>query len=685
MNSAVQRKRLSRVSLLRKKSPKKLLEIKEKEREREKEAAAAVKLAEAPKPVIKPAPEPAAPRKKTKTQEEKLEADHDITDTDEVLVKRPPIITVMGHVNHGKTSLLDAIKKTNIASGEAGGITQHIGAYSVICKGEKITFLDTPGHEAFAEMRARGAKVTDIAVLVVAADDGIMPQTIEAVNHAKSANVPVILAVNKIDKAGANIDKIKQAITEYGLVPEDWGGDTMIVPLSAKTGEGVDKLLESILLLAEVNDYRANPSRKAKGSVIEAKLDKGDIVVSGTAIGKVRAMTDDKGRSIKEAPPSTPVSVLGLTEVPNAGDIIMVVSDEKSAKQVVAERTAKIKNDQMVSNQKTTLDDVFNKIQEGKIKDLNVIIKADVQGSVEALKNSLAKITNEEARVNIVAGSVGAINKSDIMIAEVSKSIIIGFNVRPDAETKTLAESAGIEICLYKVIYEAIEELERRLSGMIAPKTREVITGRAQVRNVFKITGAGIIAGSYVTNGKIYRGSHARVYRGGELVFNGQINGLKRFKDDVKEVAENYECGISIDNFSDIKELDEIEAYTIEISGKIKRRNAAQYRRYYPQQAERPQSYRNGKRIKGRRCQGFKNRKGQLSIDKESALCLFCGLSTDTGHFMHSNTDTAVLKSAAFLTELGVNVNETASLLYRNNTVEKQAYRPRDKLDAVFS
>ena len=515
------------------------------------------------------------------SKESIMEEYHDEADNEADLVKRPPIITVMGHVDHGKTSLLDAIRKTNVVVGEAGGITQHIGAYSVLCKGEKITFLDTPGHEAFTEMRARGAQVTDIAILVVAADDGIMPQTVEAINHAKAADVPIIVAINKIDKPAANIDKIKQTMTEYGLVTEEWGGDTMMIPISAKTGEGIDKLLESVLLLAEVNNYRANPKRQAKGSVVEAKLDKGkgpianiivlngtlrvgDTVVSGTTSGRVRAMADDKGRNIKEAGPSTPVSVLGFTEVPNAGDAVFAVADEKMAKQVVAERMAKIKNEQIATTQTATLDDVFNKINEGHIKDLNIIIKADVQGSVEALKNSLSKINNEEARVNVIHGGVGAINKSDIMLAEVSKALVIGFNVRPDAETKTLAENSGIEIRLYKVIYEAIDDVELAMKGLLAPKLKENITGRAQVRNVFKITGSGIVAGSYVTHGKIYRNSKVRVFRDGEVVFESQIQGLKRFKDDVKEVAEGYECGISIENFSDIKELDEIEAYTIE-------------------------------------------------------------------------------------------------------------------------
>jgi translation initiation factor IF-2 len=516
------------------------------------------------------------------TKEEILEAGHDELDDEKDLVKRPPVITVMGHVDHGKTSLLDAIRKTNTVSGEAGGITQHIGAYSVTWKGEKITFLDTPGHEAFAEMRARGARITDIAVLVVAADDGIMPQTVEAINHAKAANVPIIVAINKIDKPGADPVKIRQAMTEYGLIVEEWGGDTITVPVSAKTGEGIDKLLESILLLAEVNNYRANPSRLARGSVIEAKLDKGkgpvaniivqngtlrvgDTVVSGVTSGRIRAMTDDKGRAIKEAGPSTPISLLGFTDVPAAGEQVFAVADEKMAKQVVAERTAKIKSEQVVqAPASTTLDDVFNQISASRVKDLNVIIKADVQGSAEAIKSSLSRLANDEARVNVVHSGVGAINKSDIMLAEVSGAVIVGFNVRPDAETKALAESGGTQIKLHRVIYEVIDDIEAAMKGLMAPKIRTTVTGRAQVRNVFKITGSGIVAGSYVTNGKILRGGRVRVYRGGEVVFTGVIGGLKRFKDDVKEVAEGYECGISVEGFSDIKELDEIECYVEE-------------------------------------------------------------------------------------------------------------------------
>jgi len=515
------------------------------------------------------------------SKESIMEAQHDEADDEKDLVKRPPIITVMGHVDHGKTSLLDAIRKTSIAAGEAGGITQHIGAYSVTAKGEKITFLDTPGHEAFTEMRARGAQVTDIAILIVAADDGVMPQTIEAINHAKAANVPILVAINKIDKPTANIDRIKQQLTEHGLVPEEWGGDIISVPISAKSGEGIDKLLEMILFLAEYNNYRANPKRKAKGSIIEAKLDKGkgpianvivqngtlkvgDIVVSGYTSGKIKAMIDDKGRTIKEASPSMPVSILGFTEVPSAGDSFYVVADEKTARQVIEERTNKLKNEQANQGQKVSLDDVFNKISEGKLKEFNLVIKADVQGSAEALKNSLLKITNEEVKLNVIHSGVGAINKSDLMLAEVSSAIIIGFGVRADAESRTLAEHKGIDIRLYNVIYEVLEDIEAAMKGMVTPKYKEVVIGRAQVRNVFKITNVGIVAGSYVLNGKIQRNAKARVYRDGEVVFTGAIDGLKRFKDDVKEVGVNFECGISIQNFNDIKENDEIEAYILE-------------------------------------------------------------------------------------------------------------------------
>ncbi len=515
------------------------------------------------------------------TKEEQLEAQYDEADDESVLIKRPPIITVMGHVDHGKTSLLDAIRKTSVASGEAGGITQHIGAYSVMCKGEKITFLDTPGHEAFTEMRARGAMVTDIAILIVAADDGVMPQTVEAINHAKAAKVPIVVAINKIDKPGANIDKVKQHLMEYDLVPEEWGGDVMMVPISAKKGDGIDKLLETILFLSEYYNFRANPNRSARGSIIESRLDKGkgpianviiqngtlkvgDYVVSGYTCGRVRAMTDDKGRTIKEAGPSSPISILGFTDVPNAGDSIYVVGDEKTAKQIIAERTAKLKNEQANQGQKVTLDDVFNKISEGQIKELNLLIKADVQGSVEALKTSLEKLSNEEVKVSVVHGGVGAINKSDLMLAGVSNAIIIGFNVRPDSESKTIAENTGVDIRLYNVIYDAVDDVANAMKGMIAPKLEEKIMGRAQVRNVFNLSSVGEVAGSYVISGKIVRNGKVRVYRNDVVVFDGNISNLKRFKDDVKEVQQGYECGISIENFVGLKENDEIEAYVLE-------------------------------------------------------------------------------------------------------------------------
>ncbi len=516
-----------------------------------------------------------------KSKEEQLEEFHEEPDAEEDLVKRPPIITVMGHVDHGKTSLLDAIRKTSVASGEAGGITQHIGAYSVNVKNEKITFLDTPGHEAFTAMRARGAAVTDIAVLIVAADDGIMPQTVEAIHHAQHANVPIIVAINKIDKPGANIEDVKRALTEHNLVCEEWGGETMMVPISAKTGEGIDKLLENILFLAEYNNYRANPKRKAKGSVVEARLDKGkgpianiivtngtlrvgDYIVSGTSFGKVRAMVDDKGRSVKEAEPSMPVSVLGFTEVPAAGDTVFAVGDEKMAKEVVEERKTKLQNEKLEQGQKVSMDDFMNKLDESKKKEFNIIIKADVQGSVEAIKTSLLKLGTDEIRVSIIHGGVGAINKSDLMLAEVSGAIVIGFNVRPDTESKSIAENKGIDIRLYKVIYEAIEDMERAMKGLEEPKYREVILGRAQVRNIFKITGIGMVAGSFVLSGKIVRNAKARIYRGSEVVFEGTIATLKRFKDDAKEVAKGYECGINVADFNDYVENDEIEAYELE-------------------------------------------------------------------------------------------------------------------------
>ena len=497
------------------------------------------------------------------------------------LIVRPPVVTVMGHVDHGKTSLLDRIRKTNVTAGEAGGITQHIGAYQVTVNGSVITFLDTPGHAAFTAMRARGAQATDIAVLVVAADDGIMPQTVEAINHAKAANVPIIVAVNKIDKPESNIDRIKTQLTENGLLPEEWGGDTILCPVSAKTGEGIDSLLENINVVAEVADLKANPDRKAKGVVIEAKLDQSrgpiatilvqngtlkiaDSVIVGTVTGKVRAMTDDKGRKVSTAGPSTPVSIMGLDEVPNAGDILYAVEQEKLVKLVAEERKNKEKESAIKAAQKLSLDDVFNKISEGEMKGLNIIVKADVQGSVEAVKQSLEKLSNEEVKVNVIHAAAGAIKESDIMLAESSKAIIIGFNVRPDSNAKQIAERSGVDIKLYRIIYEAIEDVERALKGMLAPKITETYLGKAEVREVFKITGVGQVAGCYVTEGKIIRSGKLRIYRDDVMICEGNVLQLKRFKDDVKEVAQGFECGISIEKFNDIKIGDFIECYQIE-------------------------------------------------------------------------------------------------------------------------
>ena len=497
------------------------------------------------------------------------------------LVKRPPVVTVMGHVDHGKTSILDRIRKTNVTAGEAGGITQHIGAYQVTAGGEVITFLDTPGHAAFTAMRARGAQATDIAILVVAADDGIMPQTIEAISHAKAADVPIIVAINKIDKPEANIDRIKTQLTDNGLLPEEWGGDTILCPVSAKTGEGFDNLLENINLLAEVKEYKANPDRKAKGVVIEAKLDQGkgpiatilvqngtlrvsDSVVVGTVTGKIRAMVDDKGRRVTSAGPSTPVSIMGLDEVPNAGDILYAVEQEKLSKLVAEERKNKERETMLKASQTVTLDDVFNKIAEGGMKGLNIIVKADVQGSVEAVKQSLEKLSNDEVKVHVIHAAAGAIKETDIMLAESSGAIIIGFNVRPDSNAKQIAERSGVDIKLYRVIYEAIEDVERALKGMLAPKFTEIYLGKAEVREVFKISGVGQVAGSYVVEGKISRNGKLRIYRDDVMICEGDVHQLKRFKDDVKEVAQGYECGISIERFNDIKVGDFIECYQVE-------------------------------------------------------------------------------------------------------------------------
>ncbi len=522
-----------------------------------------------------------------KTKEEELSELHAEPDPEESLVKRPPIITVMGHVDHGKTSLLDAIRKTSVVSGEAGGITQHIGAYSVDVNGEKITFLDTPGHEAFTEMRRRGATVTDIAVLIVAADDGVMPQTVEAIRHAKDANVPIVVAINKIDKPGANPEKIKQQLAEHDVVCEEWGGDVPMIPISAKQNIGIDKLLENILLLAEIKGYRANPNRSARGYVIEARLDKGkgpiatvivqngtlhvgDYIVSGTTFGRVRSLTDDNGKNIKAAGPSMPVAVYGLAQVPSAGDPIVAVESEKMARQVIEEREARAKNEMLSDTPTTDLDKAFQKITDDKVKEYNVIVKADVQGSAEALKESLSKLSNGEVRVNVVRSGVGAINQSDVMLADVAKANIIGFNVKPDAEGRSAAERMGIKIGIYSIIYELLDDVQAAMDDMLAPTFVERVTGKAQVRMTFKVSGIGIVAGSYVQSGKIVRNGKARLYRGGSVIFDGNIIGLKRYKDDAKEVTIGLECGIALDGFTDFAENDEIECYVVERESKEK-------------------------------------------------------------------------------------------------------------------
>ena len=513
------------------------------------------------------------------TIEEKI---MDVTeDAAEDLQPRSPVVVVMGHVDHGKTSLLDAIRDTAVTDTEAGGITQHIGAYRVKCNGEDITFLDTPGHAAFTAMRQRGAMATDIAILVVAADDGIMPQTVEAINHAKAANVQIIVAINKMDKPDANPDRVLQQLTEYSLVPEEWGGDIICVPVSAKTHQGIDKLLENVLLVAEMLELKANPNRKAKGVVIEARLDKGrgpvatllvqngtlhtgDIIVAGTAVGRVRQMTDENGRVVKVAGPSVPVEITGLAETPDAGDGFDAVSDERLARELVEQRKEKIKNDLFNSKQKVTLDNLFSQLSEGDLKDLNVIVKADVQGSVEAVKDSLVKLSNEEVRVNVIHGGVGAINESDVMLAQASGAIVVGFNVRPDAVAQATAERDGVDIRTYRVIYDCIEEIESAMKGMLAPKFRENILGTAEVRDTYKISNVGMIAGCYITNGKVTRSCQIRVVRDGIVICEDVIKSLRRFKDDVKEVAQGYECGIGLEKFSDIKEGDIFEAFIME-------------------------------------------------------------------------------------------------------------------------
>lgn len=516
------------------------------------------------------------------TLEDTLSAQLEVDDVEELenLVPRPPIVTIMGHVDHGKTSLLDYIRKSNVTGGEAGGITQHIGAYTVSLKGSPITFLDTPGHEAFTSMRARGAQVTDIAILVVAADDGVMPQTLEAISHAKQAKVPIIVAMNKMDRAGANPDKVLSQLAENGVTPEEWGGDTPVVRVSAKTGMGVEDLLEQILVRAEVEELRANPDRNARGTIIEAKLDKGlgkiatilvqtgtlhvgDNVVAGTCTGKIRAMIDDKGRKVKKAGPSMPVSVTGWDDVPEAGDRIDVVADEKFARELAEERKLKLAASQTESTS-VSLNDLFDKISKGELKSVKLIIKADVQGSVEAVKQSLAKLGNEEVNIDIIHAAVGGIKESDVLLAETSGAIIIGFNVRPDNNAKQLAAQKKIDIRFYNIIYNAIEDIEKAVKGMLDPKFREVVLGSAEVRELFKISGVGTIAGCHVIDGKVVRGAQARLIRNGKVEYTGEIASLRHGKDDVKEMAKNFDCGIMLSNFQDVKVDDVIEAFTME-------------------------------------------------------------------------------------------------------------------------
>ncbi|WP_163971259.1 translation initiation factor IF-2 [Oceanobacillus halotolerans] len=502
-------------------------------------------------------------------------------DKEEDLDERPSVVTIMGHVDHGKTTLLDAIRHTKVTEGEAGGITQHIGAYQVESGNKKVTFLDTPGHAAFTSMRSRGAQVTDIAILVVAADDGVMPQTIEAINHAKAAEVPIIVAVNKIDKEGANPDRVMQELTEYELIPEDWGGDTIFVPLSALQGEGIDDLLEMILLVAEVEELKANPNKNAFGSVIDAQLDKGkgsvatllvqegtlrvgDSLVVGNTFGRVRAMVNELGQRLEEAGPSTPVEITGLNDVPQAGDQFLVFSDEKKSRQIGEARQQKHIQETRTEQTKVSLDDLFEQIKQGEMKDINIIIKADVQGSAEALATSLQKIDVEGVKINIIHTGVGAISESDIILASASNAIVIGFNVRPDANAKKAAETEKVDIRLHRVIYKVMEEIESAMKGMLDPEYEEKVIGQAEVREIFKVSRIGTIAGSYVTDGKITRDSGVRLIRDGVVQFEGEIDDLKRFKDDVKEVAQNYECGITIKNFNDIKEGDIIEAFVME-------------------------------------------------------------------------------------------------------------------------
>lgn len=513
------------------------------------------------------------------TVEERLIDDHE--DSADELVGRAPVVVVMGHVDHGKTSLLDYIRHANVASGEAGGITQHIGAYTVEVNGSPITFLDTPGHEAFTSMRARGAMVTDIAILVVAADDGIMPQTIESINHAKAANIPLVVAINKMDTVGANPERIKQQLTEYDIVPEEWGGDTIVCPISAKTGMGIDNLLENLVILAEVQELKANPNRAAKGAVIEARLDKGrgpimtvlvqngtlklgDIIIAGTAVGRVRTMINDKGVRITEAGPSVPVEISGMSEVPSAGDTFNAVADERMARELVEERKIQQKNAAFGANKKVSLEDLFSQIQAGEMKTLNIIVKADVQGSAEAVKASLEKITNEEVRVKVIHSGVGAINESDVMLAATSGAIIVGFNVRPDNAARDNAARSNVDMRMYRVIYDCINEIEAAMKGMLAPKFKEAIIGHAEVRETYKVSKVGTVTGCYVTDGKIQRGCSVRVLRDNVVIHEGELASLRRFKDDVKEVANGYECGMQVEKFNDIKVGDVIECFVME-------------------------------------------------------------------------------------------------------------------------
>lgn len=509
------------------------------------------------------------------------EFEEDDTESDKNLIKRPPVVTVMGHVDHGKTSLLDAIRKSSVTETEAGGITQHIGAYTVNVNGEKVTFLDTPGHEAFTAMRARGAQITDVVILVVAADDGIMPQTKEAINHCKAAKVPIVVAINKIDKPGANIDRVKQELSEEGLIAEDWGGDTVCVPVSARTKEGLDTLLEMTVLTSEILELKADPKRKAKGTVIEAKLDKGrgavasllvqngtlhvgDSIIVGSTYGRIRAMFDDKGKKIKSAGPSVPVEILGLSDVPEAGDKFNVVKDEKTARNMADLRVEKLRNANLAAKHKVSLEDLYNQIKEGKVKELGLIIKADVQGSVEAVKQSLEKLSTDEVKIRVIHGAVGAITETDIILASASNAIIIGFNVRPDNNAAALAEKEDVDIKTYRVIYNAIDDIKAAMVGMLEPEYKEVIIGRAEIRQVYKISSVGTVAGCYVLNGKITRNSQMRLIRDGIVILEGELASLKRFKDDAKEVAQGFECGITLDKFNDEKEGDIIEAFEMQ-------------------------------------------------------------------------------------------------------------------------